>query len=110
MEKLLEKETKFQWTDECQEILDKLKSKMVVSPILVFPEWKKKFHVQVDASSVALGVVLMQPGEGEIDHPFTFDRRKLSTPENNYTTTEREGLEMVYALQRFRHYLLGVTF
>jgi hypothetical protein len=25
----------------------------------------------------------------------------------NYTTTEREGLEMVYALQKFRHYLLG---
>jgi hypothetical protein len=34
----------------------------------------------------------------------------LSTCEMNYTTTEREGLAMVYALQKFRHYLLGGNF
>jgi hypothetical protein len=28
----------------------------------------------------------------------------------NYTTNEREGLAMVYALQNFRHYLLGGHF
>jgi hypothetical protein len=28
----------------------------------------------------------------------------------NYTTTEREGLDMVYALQKFRHYLLAGQF
>ena len=48
----------------------------------------------------------MQPGEGEIDHPIAFASRKLPTAKNNYTTTEREGLVMVYALQKFRHYLL----
>jgi hypothetical protein len=28
----------------------------------------------------------------------------------NYTTIEREGLAMVYTLQKFRHYLLGGHF
>jgi hypothetical protein len=28
----------------------------------------------------------------------------------NYTTTEREGLALVYVLQKFRHYLLGFHF
>ena len=54
--------------------------------------------------------MLAQPGAGNIDHPISFSSRKLSTAEKNYTTTEREGLAMVYALQKFRHYLLGSHF
>ena len=40
------------------ERLDVLKEKMITAPILVFPDWKKEFHVPVDASYTALGVVL----------------------------------------------------
>ena len=83
---------------------------MVTVSILVFPDWKKIFHVHVDASSIALGVIFPQPSEGGIDHPIAFASRKLSSIERNYTTTEREGLAMVYALQKFRHYLLGSHF
>jgi hypothetical protein len=62
--------------------------------------------VHVDASSIALGVVLSQLGVGYIYHPLAFASRKISTTNINYTTTEREGLSMVYALQKFLHYLL----
>jgi hypothetical protein len=83
---------------------------MVTAPILVLPYWSKEFHVHVDASSIALGAVLAQPGIWKIDHPLAFARRKLSTTEINYTSTEREGLAMVYVLQKFLHYLLGGHF
>jgi hypothetical protein len=83
---------------------------MVTAPILFFPDWSKKFHVHVDAYFIALGAVLAQPRIGYIDHPLAFASRKLSTVEINYTTTERGGLAMVYALQKFRHYLLGGHF
>jgi hypothetical protein len=83
---------------------------MVTEPILVYPDWSKEFHVHVDASSIELGAVLAQPGEGDIDHPLAFASRKLSTAEINYTTTERERLAMVYALKKLRHYLLGGHF
>jgi hypothetical protein len=82
----------------------------VTMPILVFPDWSKEFHVHVDASYIALGEILAQPRGGDIDHPLSFSIRKLSTSEINYTTTEREGLAMVYALQKFRQYLLGGHF
>ena len=59
MEKQLKKYIKFEWTPKCQEILDILKEKMVATPILVFPDWNKEFHVHVDASCIALGVVLL---------------------------------------------------
>jgi hypothetical protein len=64
-----------------------------------------EFHVHIDASGIALGEILAQPGEGNLDHPIYFSSRKLSQAEHNYTTTKREGLEMVYALQKFRNYL-----
>ena len=65
MEKLLKKDVTFQWNEECQKILNILKEKMVVAPILVFPDWNKEFHVHVDASCIALGLVLTQICAGE---------------------------------------------
>ena len=43
---------------------------MVAAHILVFPDWNNEFHVHVDASYIALGVVLAQIGVGDIDHPI----------------------------------------
>jgi hypothetical protein len=110
MEKILKKYCQFSWTEECQQSFDTLKQKMVTAPILVFPDWSKEFHVHVDAYSISLGAVLAQPREGYIDHLLSFSTRKLSTVDINYTTIEREGLAMVYALQKFHHYLLGGHF
>jgi hypothetical protein len=79
MEKLLKKENMFQWNKEFQEGLGTLKQKLVTMLILIFPYWKKEFHVHMDASSVSLGVVLFRTREGYTDHPFSFARRNLST-------------------------------
>jgi hypothetical protein len=62
---------------------------------LVFPYSKKEFHVHVDVSSVALGTVLAQPGEGYLYHPNAFSNKKFSATKHNYITTKYEGLEMV---------------
>jgi hypothetical protein len=103
MKKLLKKDTKFQWNEDCQQGFVTLKEKMVTPPILVFPDWEKTFHVHVYASAIALGEILAQPRAGDLDHPITFASRKLSESEQNYNTTEREGPTMVYALRKFRH-------
>ena len=100
MEKLLKKDVKFQWSEQCQESLDFLKNKMVTTPISVFPRWKKEIHVHVDASFVALGFVLAHTRKVSIYHPTTFSCRKLSMTKNNYTM-KKIGLVMVYALQKF---------
>jgi hypothetical protein len=45
-----------------------------------------------------------------LNHPITFARRKLLESEQNYNIIESKGLAMVYALHKFRHYLLGKHF
>ena len=83
---------------------------MVTTPILVFPYWENTLHVHVDASTIALGSILAHLGPGDLDHLIAFASRKLWELEKNYNTTKREGLAMVYELQKFRHYLLGKHF
>ena len=87
MEKFLKKDAMFIWSQECQVSFDTLKGKMDFTSILVFHDWNKEFHVHVDASSVALGVVLVQPGEGNLDHLIGFASQNLSSTEKNYMTT-----------------------
>jgi hypothetical protein len=65
-----------------------LKQKLVTTLILIFPDWNKEFYVHVDASPIALGEILSQPREGDIDHLIYFASRKLSIEDNKYTTKE----------------------
>lgn len=58
MEKLLKKDATFYWDEECQHNLDVMKEKIITVLILVFSDWKKEFHVHVDASCIALGAVM----------------------------------------------------
>jgi len=85
---LLKKEAKFLWYEDCQKGLDTLNKKLVIVSIFIFPYWNKEFHFHVDASSIALGVVLSQQGEGNIDHPISFASRNLLITKKNDTTLE----------------------
>jgi hypothetical protein len=83
MEKLLKKDMRFLWNEEYQQGLDNLKENIVTTPILVFTDWEKTFHVHIDASTITLGEILVQLGVGDLDHPIAFARRKLSKYEHN---------------------------
>lgn len=48
---LLGKYVEFIWSENCQEALDTLKSKLVTAPILKGPNWALPFHIHTDASN-----------------------------------------------------------
>ncbi|GFX17538.1 retrovirus-related Pol polyprotein from transposon 297 [Trichonephila clavipes] len=54
------------------------------------------------------GAVLIE-GEDKKEHPVEFDRRLLNPAERNYSTTERETLAVVWALNKFRGYIDGAS-
>ena len=59
-----------------------------------------------EASNFALGAVLGQRREGK---PFVvyYASRTLNSAQMNYSTTEKELLAVVFALDKFRAYLIG---
>ena len=98
------------WTEKCEESFEKLKQALITAPILRSPYWTKPFHVHIDASSYAIGCILAQPYEGNMDLPVSYASRQPNTAKKNYTTTKREGLTMIYAVRKFQHYLLANPF
>lgn len=98
------------WTTKCEAAFQKLKEKLSTSFILIPPNWDKPFHIYIDASNIALGCVLSQKYDNNLDHPIYFASRQLIATEKNYTTTELEALGMIFAVQKFMHYLLDYSF
>ena len=62
----------FTWTEECDEVFEKLRNALTSAPILRAPDWNKIFLVHVDASNFAIGCVLAQQGEHNMDFRFSY--------------------------------------
>ena len=104
--KLLEKDVKFTWDEDCQRSFEKLKSHLTTAPIVRAPNWQLPFEVMCDASDLAIGAVLGQREDGK-PYVVYYASKTLTEAQRNYTTTEKELLAVVYALDKFRAYLVG---
>ena len=80
---------------------------LIVAPIVQPPDWSLPFHLFVDASDIAVGAVLMQEKIKGWFRPIYYASRLMTAAEKDYTVTGREALGMIYALNKFKHYLLG---
>ncbi|GKA96874.1 reverse transcriptase domain-containing protein [Tanacetum coccineum] len=56
--KLLEKDTQFEFNDECQKAFELLKKRLTCAPVIVSPNWNLLFELMCDASDFAVGAVL----------------------------------------------------
>lgn len=110
MDEFLRIDVPYHWIKECQHSFEHLKRKLVKAPILKFPDWLKKFHVDIYASTLVVGAILTQPVDDATNHPNAYTSRKLNKVECNYSTTKKEALRMVFSLQKYRHYLLENPF
>ncbi|GJV73154.1 reverse transcriptase domain-containing protein [Tanacetum coccineum] len=103
--KLLEKDTPFEFNDECQKAFELLKEKLTCAPVIVSPNWNLPFELMCDASDFAVGAVLGQK-DGKNFHPIYFASKTLNPAQQKYTVTEKELMAVVFAFDKFRSYLI----
>ncbi|CAM8998997.1 unnamed protein product [Rhodiola kirilowii] len=103
---LLQKEVPFEFTNACKEAFNELKKALTSTPIIQTPDWKKPFEIMCDASDFAVGAVLGQKIDKKAGVIY-YASRTLDPAQRNYSTTEKELLAVVFALEKFRPYLLG---
>ncbi|KAL4363682.1 hypothetical protein GQ457_04G024510 [Hibiscus cannabinus] len=97
---LLEQGRPFEFNDDCTKAFNLLKQKLVIAPIVEPPDWKLPFELMCDASDYAVGAVLGQR-KGKIFHPIYYAIKTLNDAQVNYTTTEKEMLAVIFALDKF---------
>ncbi|KAL0286071.1 UNVERIFIED_CONTAM: Retrovirus-related Pol polyprotein from transposon.6, partial [Sesamum radiatum] len=85
-----------------QQVEDSLTSAPIIQP----PNWELPFEIMCDASNHAVGAILGQRVVRD-PHAIYYVSRMLDSAQSNYTTTEKELLAIVFALEKFRPYLLG---
>jgi hypothetical protein len=88
--KLLKKDEKFKWTKACNKSWERMKTSMTFLPIKMVPNWKIKFHVHIDASNFALGIMLGQNPDNTIDSPISHASRFMNNAKKNYKHLERK--------------------
>ncbi|GJR72792.1 reverse transcriptase domain-containing protein [Tanacetum coccineum] len=81
--KLLEKDTPFEFDDECQKAFELLKEKLTCAPYEVLGQ-----------------------KDGKIFHPIYFASKTLNPAQQKYTVTEKELMAVVFAFDKFRSYLI----
>ena len=103
---LLAKDVPFTWSQDCDTAFAKLKNMLVSPPIMRSPNWDLPFEIMCDASDYAIGAVL---GQREDKKAFViyYASKTLDSAQANYTTTEKEFLAVVFALEKFRSYIVG---
>ncbi|GJR86734.1 reverse transcriptase domain-containing protein [Tanacetum coccineum] len=65
MTKLLMKDVKFDFSDDCKKAFNILKEKLTTAPIIISPDWNVPFELMCDASDFAVGAVLGQRIDGK---------------------------------------------
>ena len=110
LNRLLQHDTKWNWTPECAEAFKSAKEMLTSSSVLVHYDPSLPLRVAADASASGLGAVLSHVMPDDTERPVAFASRTLSATEKKYAQVEKEALGLIFAVKKFHSYLYGRRF
>jgi hypothetical protein len=100
--------TKFEWTVKHEAAFQAVKTELSKAPSLHLADWNKEFHIETDASGVAVGGVLFQINDKKERLPLAYFSKKLDpSTTKSWTATERELFGVVAASRKWEVYCSG---
>jgi hypothetical protein len=102
---LLKKNTVFVWTTTHETTFSTLKHALCTAPVLALPNFSKAFSIEIDASGMGVGAVLMQDV-----HPLAFLSKALGPKSQGLSAYEKEYLAILMPVQQWRAYLQHIEF
>ena len=97
------------WGEPEQIAFETLRKALISPPILAFPNFDVSFQIFTDASNYGIGAILSQIQNGQ-EVVIAYQSRHLKPSEVKYATIEKEALAVIYAIKRFKHYLIDNEF
>ena len=100
------KRHKIDFNDACKFAFDEIKARLVITHVMATPNWNKNFEIMCDASDFAMGAVLGQRIEKTF-RAIYYAGKTFNEAQENYSTTEKEMLALIFSCEKFRPYILG---
>ena len=108
---LTENEVPFNWTQECETAFNTVKKLLTDAPLVRAPDSRDFFILETDASDTGEGACLKARSYADgKEYIVAYASRKFNTTETKWTIVEKEAHAIVFATQKFRHYLFGKPF
>lgn len=102
LRKLLHNDVEWEWSYEQQASFELLKEKLSSAPVLRYYDVNADVTLSVDASSKAIGAVLLQNGQ-----PVGYASMALSPAQLNYPQIEKEATAIKFGCKKFHQYIYG---
>ena len=106
---LARKDQQFMWEDAQQKSFQKLKDLLTRAETLAYFKNESRARIVADAGPTGIGAVLTQLQDG-LWKVISYASRNLTDVERRYSQTEKEGLALVWACERFKLYVFGREF
>ncbi|RDX82255.1 Retrovirus-related Pol polyprotein from transposon 17.6, partial [Mucuna pruriens] len=105
MTNLLAKDMEFEFSYACFKAFELLKEKLTSAPMVATLGSTSSFELMYDASDTIVGAMLGQRKD-KMFHTIYYFSHTLNESQQNYTTREKELLAIVFAFDKFKHYLV----
>ncbi|KAJ4769499.1 Pol-polyprotein [Rhynchospora pubera] len=99
----IKKTKKFEWTSQCQEAFEQIKTYLSNPPIISRPTKGETLYLYVSASAVAVSAALIREEDG-VQKPVYFVSKILRDAEERYSTVEKGAFAVLIAARKLRPY------